>query len=61
METMLANFLEPGQRLVVGVCGTFGERIAATARRLGIDVVRVDAPASRPIAALSSGGPARTP
>jgi alanine-glyoxylate transaminase/serine-glyoxylate transaminase/serine-pyruvate transaminase len=43
METMLANFLEPGDRLVVGVCGLFGERICDAAGRLGAEVVRVEA------------------
>ncbi|MDX6583232.1 MAG: alanine-glyoxylate transaminase / serine-glyoxylate transaminase / serine-pyruvate transaminase [Solirubrobacterales bacterium] len=43
MEAMLVNFLEPGDRLVVGVCGIFGARIADAAGRLGAEVVRVDA------------------
>ena len=40
---MLVNFLEPGDRLVVGVCGVFGERIVDAAGRLGVEVERVDA------------------
>src|SRR5215213_3251905 len=28
METMLVNFLEPGDRIVIGVCGVFGGRLA---------------------------------
>jgi len=64
METMLANFLEPGDRLVVGVCGVFGERIVDAAGRLGIEVERVDAewgtpvPIERLAAALEPGAAA---
>ncbi len=64
METMLVNFLEPGDRLVVGVCGVFGERIVDAARRLGIEVERVDAswgtpvPIERLAAALEPGAAA---
>jgi len=49
METMIANFLEPGDRLVVGVCGLFGERIVDAAQRLGVCVSRVDAPWGEPV------------
>ncbi len=49
METMLVNFLEPGDRLVVGVCGVFGERIVDAAGRLGIEVERVDAEWGTPV------------
>jgi alanine-glyoxylate transaminase/serine-glyoxylate transaminase/serine-pyruvate transaminase len=41
MELLLINFLEPGDKLVVGVNGVFGGRIANLARRLGADVVEV--------------------
>jgi alanine-glyoxylate transaminase / serine-glyoxylate transaminase / serine-pyruvate transaminase len=64
METMLVNFLEPGDRLVVGVCGVFGERIVDAAGRLGIEVERVDAewgtpvPLERLAAALEPGAAA---
>jgi alanine-glyoxylate transaminase / serine-glyoxylate transaminase / serine-pyruvate transaminase len=64
METMLVNFLEPGDRLVVGVCGVFGERIVDAAGRLGIEVERVDAewgtpvPVERLAAALEPGAAA---
>jgi alanine-glyoxylate transaminase/serine-glyoxylate transaminase/serine-pyruvate transaminase len=43
METMLSNFLEPREELIVGVCGVFGERIVDAATRLGVSVTRVDA------------------
>jgi alanine-glyoxylate transaminase/serine-glyoxylate transaminase/serine-pyruvate transaminase len=49
METMLVNFLEPGDRIVVGVCGVFGGRIADAARRLGADVETVDAEWGTPV------------
>jgi alanine-glyoxylate transaminase/serine-glyoxylate transaminase/serine-pyruvate transaminase len=64
METMLVNFLEPGDRIVVGVCGVFGERIADAAGRLGADVVRVAAEPGTPVdhgdleAALGEGAAA---
>ena len=64
METMLVNFLEPGDRLVVGVCGVFGERIVDAAGRLGVEVERVDSewgtpvPIERLAAALESGAAA---
>lgn len=43
METMLANFLEPGDKLLTGVCGVFGGRIVDAARRLGVEVTAVEA------------------
>ena len=50
METMLVNFLEPGDRIVVGVCGVFGGRIADAAGRLGAEVEVVEAEWGKPIA-----------
>jgi alanine-glyoxylate transaminase/serine-glyoxylate transaminase/serine-pyruvate transaminase len=49
METMLANFLEPGDRIVVGVCGVFGARIADAAARLGAEVAVVEAEPGTPV------------
>src|SRR3954454_16359103 len=49
METMLVNFLEPGDRIVVGVCGVFGARIADAAARLGAEVVVVEAEPGTPV------------
>jgi alanine-glyoxylate transaminase/serine-glyoxylate transaminase/serine-pyruvate transaminase len=49
METMLANFLEPGDRIVVGVCGVFGARIADAAARLGAEVAVVEAEPGKPV------------
>jgi alanine-glyoxylate transaminase/serine-glyoxylate transaminase/serine-pyruvate transaminase len=64
METMLANFLEPGDRIVVGVCGVFGARIADAAGRLGAEVEVVEAEPGTPVdrdaleAALAPGAAA---
>lgn len=43
MEASLANLLEPGDTAVVGVCGVFGTRLAEMARRMGAEVVTVEA------------------
>lgn len=44
MECCLANLLEPGDQIVVGVCGFFGNRICQIAQRYGAEVVKVEAP-----------------
>ena len=41
MEAGIANLVEPGDTVVVGVCGYFGRRIAEIARRYGAVVVEV--------------------
>jgi alanine-glyoxylate transaminase/serine-glyoxylate transaminase/serine-pyruvate transaminase len=43
METGLANLLEPGDTAIVGRSGYFGARIAEIARRVGAEVVEVEA------------------
>jgi alanine-glyoxylate transaminase/serine-glyoxylate transaminase/serine-pyruvate transaminase len=43
MEAALANVLEPGDTAIVGVHGVFGQRLAEMARRMGADVVTVEA------------------
>jgi alanine-glyoxylate transaminase/serine-glyoxylate transaminase/serine-pyruvate transaminase len=43
MEAGLANLLEPGDTAIVGRSGFFGARIAEIARRVGADVVEVEA------------------
>ena len=43
MEAALVNLLEPGDRIVVGVHGVFGGRMAEVARRAGAEVTTVDA------------------
>src|SRR5262245_52320574 len=49
METGFVNFVEPGDVVVVGVNGVFGERMCDVASRCGAEVVRVEAPWGQPI------------
>jgi alanine-glyoxylate transaminase/serine-glyoxylate transaminase/serine-pyruvate transaminase len=42
MEAAMANLLEPGDTIVIGVAGYFGERMCDMAQRYGASVVRVD-------------------
>jgi alanine-glyoxylate transaminase/serine-glyoxylate transaminase/serine-pyruvate transaminase len=49
MEASFVNFLNPGDPVVVGVNGLFGERMCEVAWRLGAEVTRVDAPWGRPL------------
>lgn len=42
MEACFVNLVEPGDTVVVGVNGVFGERMCEVARRCGAEVVRVD-------------------
>jgi alanine-glyoxylate transaminase/serine-glyoxylate transaminase/serine-pyruvate transaminase len=44
MEACFVNLVEPGDTVIVGVNGVFGERMCEVAKRTGADVVRVDAP-----------------
>ena len=43
MEAALANLLEPGDTAIVGVNGVFGGRLVEMARRMGAEVVAVEA------------------
>lgn len=43
METAVMNVVEPGDTVIVGCHGVFGERMAEMARRVGADVVTVTA------------------
>ena len=43
MECVVANLIEPGDRVVIGVHGVFGQRFAEAARRAGALVVEVRA------------------
>jgi alanine-glyoxylate transaminase/serine-glyoxylate transaminase/serine-pyruvate transaminase len=47
METCFVNVLEPGDRVVIGVNGVFGERMCDVAARCGAEVSRVEAPWGR--------------
>jgi alanine-glyoxylate transaminase/serine-glyoxylate transaminase/serine-pyruvate transaminase len=49
MEAAFVNVVEPGDVVVVGVNGVFGERMCDVAARARAEVVRVDAPWGRPI------------
>ncbi len=42
LESMVANTLSPGQRLLVASMGYFGDRMGRIARAFGVDVVQVD-------------------
>jgi alanine-glyoxylate transaminase/serine-glyoxylate transaminase/serine-pyruvate transaminase len=42
MEACFVNLLEPGDSVIVGVNGVFGERMCEVARRCGANVVRVE-------------------
>jgi alanine-glyoxylate transaminase/serine-glyoxylate transaminase/serine-pyruvate transaminase len=44
MEAAFVNLVSPGDVVVVGVNGVFGERMCGVAGRCGAEVVRVDAP-----------------
>ena len=49
MEASFVNFVHPGDPVVVGVNGVFGERMCEVASRHGADVVRVDAGWGQPV------------
>lgn len=49
METCFVNVLQPGDRVLVGVNGVFGERMCDVARRCGAEVTRVEAAWGRPL------------
>jgi alanine-glyoxylate transaminase/serine-glyoxylate transaminase/serine-pyruvate transaminase len=42
METCIDNLVEPGDRVLVGVHGVFGQRLAEVARRAGAQVTAVE-------------------
>lgn len=49
METAFVNLVEPGDRVVIGVNGFFGERMCDIAARCGATVIRVEAPWGQPL------------
>lgn len=49
MEAALVNLVRPGDPVVVGVNGLFGERLCEVAARQGAEVVRVEAPWGQPL------------
>jgi alanine-glyoxylate transaminase / serine-glyoxylate transaminase / serine-pyruvate transaminase len=62
METCFVNVVEPGDRVVIGVNGVFGQRMCDVAERCGAQVERVEVPWGQAIdpaqfeAALNTGG-----
>ncbi len=49
MECVLANLLEPGDKIVIGVNGVFGGRMAEIVRRCGAEPVTVEFEWGRPV------------
>jgi alanine-glyoxylate transaminase/serine-glyoxylate transaminase/serine-pyruvate transaminase len=49
MEAAFVNLVGPGDAVVIGVNGLFGERMCDVASRCRADVVRVDAPWGQPL------------
>lgn len=49
MEAALANSVEPGDRVLVGVIGYFGDRLCEIAKRVGADVQRIEAEWGKPL------------
>lgn len=47
METCIVNLVSPGDRVLVGVNGVFGQRLAEVARRAGAEVVVAECPWGR--------------
>jgi alanine-glyoxylate transaminase / serine-glyoxylate transaminase / serine-pyruvate transaminase len=50
IETMMVNLLEPGDDVIVGMIGYFGQRIAEVASRTGANVRIIEAPYGEVIA-----------
>jgi aspartate aminotransferase-like enzyme len=65
MEGAVSNLLSPGDRVLVGSAGKFGERWVALAKAYGIEPITVEAPYGQPVpieemgARLASDGPFR--
>lgn len=49
METVMVNLLEPGDKVVIGICGVFGERMKDIAERCGAEVLTIEGEWGRPI------------
>jgi aspartate aminotransferase-like enzyme len=64
-EAAIQNTCRPGDRVVATVCGDFGRRFADVAGRLGLDVIRVEAPWGQAVTqeqvdeAMTRSGPVR--
>lgn len=53
MQACFANLIEPGDEVVIGVAGVFGERMCEVATRLGARVTRVETEPGRVITAAA--------
>jgi len=49
MEGSLSNLLSPGERILVGTAGKFGERWLGLAKAYGIEAVTVESPYGQPV------------
>jgi alanine-glyoxylate transaminase/serine-glyoxylate transaminase/serine-pyruvate transaminase len=49
MEAAFVNLLEPGDKIIVGACGVFGERMLDMAGRCQAQVIPITAPWGRPL------------
>lgn len=49
MEAAFVNLVHPGDPVVIGVNGLFGQRMCEVAARCGAEVVRVDVPWGQPV------------
>ena len=65
MEGSVSNVLSPGERILVGTAGKFGERWLGLAQAYGIEAVKVESPYGQPVnidamkQKLASDGPFR--
>src|ERR1700752_123588 len=65
MEGAMSNLLSPGERVLIGTAGKFGERWVQIAKAYGIESVVVEAPYGHPVPIaemkkhLETGGPFR--
>jgi aspartate aminotransferase-like enzyme len=65
MEGSVSNLLSPGDRVLVGTAGKFGERWLELAKVYGIEAVKVEAPYGQPVSVeeiktqLETNGPFR--
>ena len=49
MEGAVSNLLSPGERMLVGTAGKFGERWLAIAQAYGVEAVKVESPYGQPV------------
>ncbi|MET0895114.1 MAG: alanine--glyoxylate aminotransferase family protein [Acidimicrobiia bacterium] len=49
METCFVNLVEPGDTVIIGANGVFGDRMCEVARRCGAEIVRIEADWGTPL------------